>query len=177
MSIQHPTPGDPDRAYRLSDAERSAAVAALADAFAEGRLDAEEFETRMSAASQARRSDELEPLFADLPGPLPVAIRMPSREQRRAARRMPTSPSGYPAAPGGYPIILSSGYPAVARSGYPAVRTPRHVAGGRPRRPAPVAVFPLLFLLMIGTSAAFLLPLMFVGMILIGHLAAPHRSR
>ena len=53
---------------RASDQDRSEAVLALSDHFADGRLDHDEFETRMSAAQQATYLHDLDPLFADLPG-------------------------------------------------------------------------------------------------------------
>lgn len=67
---------------RASDQDRQEAVLALSDAFADGRLDHDEFEDRQSRALQATYLHDLDPLFADLPGrvapanrpaPLPVA--------------------------------------------------------------------------------------------------------
>src|SRR5262245_1934574 len=52
---------------RIGDAERDRAIAALGDHFAEGRLNAEEFEERVDQAIKARFSEDLEPLFVDLP--------------------------------------------------------------------------------------------------------------
>ena len=79
-------------AMRASDQDRQEAVLALADAYAEGRLDAEEFEVRQSSALVATYLHDLDPLFADLPGrvaptsrPLPVPRR--GRPVRRGPRR------------------------------------------------------------------------------------------
>ena len=52
---------------RIGDAERDGAIAALGDHFAEGRLNAEEFEERVDQAIKARFNEDLEPLFVDLP--------------------------------------------------------------------------------------------------------------
>lgn len=52
---------------RIGNAEREAAVRELGEHFAEGRLDPEEYEQRTSAAYAARTTDDLAPLFKDLP--------------------------------------------------------------------------------------------------------------
>ncbi|MFD8688386.1 DUF1707 domain-containing protein [Streptomyces sp. NPDC059651] len=54
---------------RASDAERERIAEILREAMAEGRLEMEEFETRLDAAYKARTHGELEPLVRDLPGP------------------------------------------------------------------------------------------------------------
>lgn len=61
------TPGAP--AARASDAEREAAVRRLQDAFAERRLDDDEFDHRARAALTARTLAELDELLTDLPAP------------------------------------------------------------------------------------------------------------
>lgn len=60
-----PPPGVP--AVRASNQERDAAVQRLQVAFAEGRLDDEEFDQRTAAALRARTRAELDQLLADLP--------------------------------------------------------------------------------------------------------------
>ena len=60
--------GPTERAVRIGDAERDAAVSALGDHFAAGRLTREEFDERVEAAMTARVGTDLVPLFADLPG-------------------------------------------------------------------------------------------------------------
>lgn len=81
MSATHP--------YRLSDAERDEAISALADAYADGRLTAAEFDERMAAASAARFAADLDGLFSDLPPrpatPVPVAAPQRRPERRRTA--------------------------------------------------------------------------------------------
>ena len=56
---------------RLSDAERDAAAAMLREHFEAGRLDATEFDERLSAALAARYATDFAPLFGDLPDPRP----------------------------------------------------------------------------------------------------------
>jgi len=56
---------------RIGDTERDAAVTALGEHFAAGRIDAQEFEDRSSAAWAARSAGALAPLFEDLPAPHP----------------------------------------------------------------------------------------------------------
>jgi uncharacterized protein DUF1707 len=54
-------------ALRVGDRDRDAVLHRLQDAFAEGRLDDDEFDQRMRAALTARVSTELDVLTADLP--------------------------------------------------------------------------------------------------------------
>jgi Domain of unknown function (DUF1707) len=57
----------PGPALRASDRDRDAAAHVLQAAFAEGRLDDDEFDHRMRAALTARVSTDLDKLTADLP--------------------------------------------------------------------------------------------------------------
>ena len=59
--------GRPAPAIRVSDQDRDEAARVLQVAFAEGRLDDEEFDGRMRAALTAKTSTELDALTADLP--------------------------------------------------------------------------------------------------------------
>jgi len=61
-----PTPGE-SPAIRLSDRDRDAVAHRLQEAFAEGRLDDDEFDHRMRAALTSKLSTDLEPLTKDLP--------------------------------------------------------------------------------------------------------------
>jgi hypothetical protein len=54
---------------RIGDAEREAAVAALSDHYAAGRLSKDEFDERTAAALTAPTMSALAPLFGDLPAP------------------------------------------------------------------------------------------------------------
>lgn len=84
---------------RLSDAERDAAAAMLREHFEAGRLDAGEFDERLSSALAARFSGELDALFGDLPEPqpglgarpIPTAAPLPAP---RPDAGVPASPTG-----------------------------------------------------------------------------------
>ena len=56
---------------RIGDAERDEAIALLREHMSAGRITAEEFDERMSAALTAKTRGELTVLFNDLPGRLP----------------------------------------------------------------------------------------------------------
>lgn len=67
--------GDQKPAIRVGDRDRDAVVQRLQQAFAEGRLDDDEFDQRTRAALTARHSTELAALTRDLPeaaAPLPA---------------------------------------------------------------------------------------------------------
>src|SRR5438128_9801668 len=70
--------GERSLATRASDRERDAVVQRVQDAFAEGRLNDDEFDERSRAALTARTHADLDALLADLPaattatGPAPV---------------------------------------------------------------------------------------------------------
>lgn len=78
-----PHPGTP---IRIGDAERDAAISALADHYAAGRLTKDEYDERADRVNAARFDGDLTPLFADLPAAAPardVAERATSRSRRR----------------------------------------------------------------------------------------------
>ena len=60
----------PQPEVRIGDAEREAAVAALGEHYAAGRLTKEEYDERAGIAWSAKTNSALWPLFADLPRPL-----------------------------------------------------------------------------------------------------------
>jgi hypothetical protein len=64
-------PSGPAPAVRASDRDRDAAAQVLQAAFAEGRLDDDEFDQRMRSALTARVGSDLEKLTADLPDAAP----------------------------------------------------------------------------------------------------------
>jgi hypothetical protein len=70
-----PANGEPEPraapAIRASDQDREAAAQRLQQAFAERRLDDDEFDERMRAALTARTGADLDKLTADLPAPRP----------------------------------------------------------------------------------------------------------
>jgi hypothetical protein len=61
----------PAPAVRASDQDRDAVAQRLQQAFAERRLDDDEFDERMRAALTARTGSDLDKLTADLPAPAP----------------------------------------------------------------------------------------------------------
>ena len=88
---------------RASDADRERTITLLREHAVEGRLTLEEFTERMSSATLARTSDELEALARDLPAP-----------HGSVARRRPTR-------------LLFSMFSSTEREG--RLRVPRWVAG------------------------------------------------
>ena len=68
-----------DPALRLSSEEREAAVERLRGHYLAGRLQSDEFETRVDEAHRARDGSELQALFRDLPDPV---RRPPTRHPR-----------------------------------------------------------------------------------------------
>jgi hypothetical protein len=76
-------PAGDEQAIRISDRDRDAVAQRLQEAFAEGRLDDDEFDQRMRAALTARLSSDLVPLTGDLPATAgaarPVASTAPGR--------------------------------------------------------------------------------------------------
>jgi uncharacterized protein DUF1707 len=76
---------------RVGDAERQQAVSALGDHFAAGRLDQDEYDTRVQAAYASRTRVDLQGLFGDLPEPAPFRpLPAPGFESGRVARERPT---------------------------------------------------------------------------------------
>jgi len=65
-------PADQQPVVRVSDSDRDAVARRLQEAFAEGRLDDDEFDQRMRTALTARLSGELEVLTQDLPASSPA---------------------------------------------------------------------------------------------------------
>ena len=95
-----PAPAPATPAIRASDSERDAAVERLQVAFAEGRIDDQEFDERMRSALTARTRADLDRLLADLPRPGALAtvkaqptgrllLAMKGGVQRRGRWRVP----------------------------------------------------------------------------------------
>lgn len=59
---------------RIGDAERDRAAGYLQEHMAQGRLDADEFDERVTKALGAKTAADLDPLFTDLPEPRPAAL-------------------------------------------------------------------------------------------------------
>ena len=66
---------------RIGDADRDQAVAFLQEHMAQGRIDAAEFDDRMSRALKAKTASELAVLFDDLPDPRPSSTTNPGTFQ------------------------------------------------------------------------------------------------
>jgi hypothetical protein len=86
-------------AYRIGDAERSAAIDALNSHREAGQLDATEFEDRQVRVSRARTWAEIQPLFTDLPGPHPAGMPVPGVPLPEVV-----PPAGHSGTPGGLPV-------------------------------------------------------------------------
>jgi uncharacterized protein len=74
----------PYETYRIGHVERDAVIERLAAAYAEGRIDATEFDQRATIALSARTQPELLPLLSDIPNgyrPGPLPARAPAQAQ------------------------------------------------------------------------------------------------
>ena len=75
-------------ALRASDLDRAVALDALAEAYADGRLDREEYDARVSSAQDSKTMGELVPLLRDLvPDSVPVDLQQQALEAYRSDRR------------------------------------------------------------------------------------------
>ena len=71
--VEDMSPPFPDPGLRVSDNERELVIDRLKDAYAEGRLDYDEFESRLQLTMRARTRSDLAAVTADLqPRPRPV---------------------------------------------------------------------------------------------------------
>jgi len=57
-----------DLSIRIGDAERDAAARELSEHYAAGRLDSDEFESRLELANRAKTRGQIDALMRDLPG-------------------------------------------------------------------------------------------------------------
>jgi hypothetical protein len=73
--MSEPLPARPEplpaQLLRVGDAERQQAVSALGEHFAAGRLDQDEYDSRVQTAYASRTRVDLQSLFDDLPEPAP----------------------------------------------------------------------------------------------------------
>ncbi|MBB1254437.1 DUF1707 SHOCT-like domain-containing protein [Streptomyces alkaliterrae] len=72
---------------RASDADRERVAARLREGYAEGRLDVDEFEQRLTAAYASRTYGDLEPLLRDIPLPAESATAVARTEPTGTADR------------------------------------------------------------------------------------------
>lgn len=69
MAQDSDSPAPQPKPIRASDAERDTVAGRLRDAFAEGRLDPDEYQERLETLYNAKTQGELVPLTEDLPAP------------------------------------------------------------------------------------------------------------
>jgi Domain of unknown function (DUF1707) len=81
--------GEPNPSIRASDADRERVVEVLRQHTAEGRITADEFEERMTAAYDARTMGALAELTTDLPVDLAVHARRQAELAKRSKPRKP----------------------------------------------------------------------------------------
>jgi hypothetical protein len=99
--------GEEASALRIGNAERSAAMKALDEHLAAGRLGVEEYADRSAAAANAVYASDLIALFADLPEPHPPLPGRPVSPQTRHSRSTPDQAERAPGLPGQWgPILL-----------------------------------------------------------------------
>jgi hypothetical protein len=99
-----PLPAD---LLRVGDAERQQAVTALGEHYAAGRLDQDEYDTRIQTAYAAKTRVDLQGLFGDLPEPAPfrrpgqhpAGRAAPGWDAGRDARDRPRRRMGAPVIP------------------------------------------------------------------------------
>ena len=99
-----PLPAD---LLRVGDAERQQAVTALGEHYAAGRLDQDEYDTRIQTAYAAKTRVDLQGLFGDLPEPVPfraaghqqAGTRQVGWQAGRDARDRPRRRTGAPVIP------------------------------------------------------------------------------
>ena len=112
-------PADPARRPvepRIGDADRDQAVGFLQEHMAQGRIDASEFDDRMSRALKARTASELATLFDDLPEPRPPGVQnapryQPPRWQQAAQQTVEIPP--WQRTPAASPEIAHRAPPAI----------------------------------------------------------------
>ncbi|MGA5819032.1 DUF1707 SHOCT-like domain-containing protein [Kitasatospora sp. NPDC094028] len=99
--VHPPVPPAPvaEADLRVSDADRERVAELLRDAYAEGRLDAEEHAERIEAAYRAKTFGELVPLTRDLPAHRPLSFEKPPQAAPAAPRSGPRLPPARHEAP------------------------------------------------------------------------------
>lgn len=77
----------PDRKWRPSDADRERYATAVSQAFAEGRIDATDMESRTALVYKATSIADLDALVEDMPAPAPPGAHAASPGARRSPKR------------------------------------------------------------------------------------------
>jgi hypothetical protein len=137
-----------DDPIRASDADRDVVVDVLREAYTEGRLTADEFDERMSAAYVSKTWGQLRELTVDLPV-------QPVLGADVAGRQLPA-----PTAPPAYPPWRAQDDP-VAGHGRDAPHGEPPATSGRPRRPIGIFVPVLIWTLLVAHGAS-VFPALFV---------------
>jgi hypothetical protein len=137
-----------DDPIRASDADRDVVVDALREAYTEGRLTADEFDERMSAAYVSRTWGQLRELTVDLPVQPALGADVPGRQ-------LPA-----PAASPAYPPWRAQDA-AVSEPGTDPPPGEPPATSGRPRRPVGIFVPVLIWTLLVAHGAA-VFPALFV---------------
>ncbi len=102
-ALPDPVPAD---LLRVGDSERHQAVAALGEHFAAGRLDQDEYDTRVQAAYASRTRVDLQGLFGYLPEPAPFRpLPAPGYQAGRVARERPPGRRGPRPVLAGVPVF------------------------------------------------------------------------
>jgi hypothetical protein len=86
--------GEPSPPLRIGNTERTAAMKALDEHLAEGRLTVQEYADRTAAAANAIVAADLAALFTDLPEPHPQLLGTRPAPQSRATHSAEVSASG-----------------------------------------------------------------------------------
>ena len=136
-----------DDPIRASDADRDVVVDALREAYTEGRLTADEFDERMSAAYVSRTWGQLRELTVDLPVQPVLGADVPGRH-------LPV-PAAPPASPPWRVQDDPMAEPGTEAPGEPPATT------GRPRRPVGIFIPVLIWTLLVAHGAA-VFPALFV---------------
>lgn len=138
-----------DDPIRASDADRDVVVDALREAYTEGRLTADEFDERMSAAYVSRTWGQLRELTVDLPVQPVLGADVPGRQ-------LPV-----PAPPAAAPSWRVQDNDPMAEPGPEAPPGEPPATYGRPRRPVGIFIPVLIWTLLVAHGAA-VFPALFV---------------
>lgn len=91
---------------RIGDTEREAAVSALGEHLAAGRISLEEFDERAGRAWAAQYNAQLDELFRDLPQPRRMVATPPPRPATRQQPRRIFFPVFFPAVPIAVAVVI-----------------------------------------------------------------------
>lgn len=106
----------PESGLRIGDADRQRAAEALAEHFATGRLDSDEYDERVGRVWLSKTRGELPPLFDDLPGGTPPELRLAPAPPTSGATHWVAGPGAWKEPQGGFAAVRQkvSGLPVWA---------------------------------------------------------------